>query len=108
MAWKTTPESWTKAFWWNLRREMEWEEYEGKSNPLVPHEIVKHIHTVLKTFTASEQSPAMLARGSPMNHHQMQNEGGGEGKRPERLWCHHPGGPTNPHSRGLRPISSSL
>jgi len=88
MAWKTTPESWTKGVWWNLRREMDWREYEEKSNPLVPHEIVKHIHAVLKTFTASEQSPAVLARGNPMNHHQMQNEGGGEetsqkGRRPD-------------------------
>jgi hypothetical protein len=33
---------------------------------------------MLKTFTASEQWPAMLARAKPMNHHQMQNEGGGE------------------------------
>ena len=78
MAWKITPEAWTKAFWWNLRREMEWEEHKGKSNPLVPHEIVKHIHAALKTFTASEESPAVLARGKPMNHHRMQNEGGGE------------------------------
>jgi IS605 OrfB family transposase len=67
MAWKTTPGSWTKAFWWNLRREMEWEEYEGKSNTIIPHEIVKYTHAVLKTFVASEESPAVLARGKPMN-----------------------------------------
>jgi len=79
MAWKASPESWTKAFWWNLRREMEWEEYEGKSNTIIPYEIVKYIHAVLKTFTASEQSPAMPARGKPMNHHRIQNEGDGEG-----------------------------
>ena len=62
-----------------MRKKIDWEEREGNSNPLVPYEIVKHIHAVLKTFTASEQSPAVLARGKPMNHHQMQNEGGGEG-----------------------------
>jgi IS605 OrfB family transposase len=67
MTWKITPEAWTKAFWWNMRREMNWREYEGNSNPLIPHEIVKHIHAVLKTFKASEQSPAVLARGKPMN-----------------------------------------
>jgi len=78
MMWKITPESWTKGVWWNMKREMNWREYEGNSNPLIPHEIVKHIHAVLKTFKASEESPAMLARGKPMNHHRMQNEGGGE------------------------------
>jgi IS605 OrfB family transposase len=78
MMWKTTPESWTKAFWWNLRREMEWGEYEGKSNPIIPYPIMQYIHAMLKTFTASEESPAMPARGKPMNHHRIQNEGGGE------------------------------
>jgi hypothetical protein len=103
MAWKTTPEAWTKAFWWNLRREMEWEEYEGKSNPLVPHEIVKHIHAVLKTFTASlEKSPAVLARGKPMNPAGGADEGGGEetsqkGRRPRFL-----NGPTSSHPRGTK------
>ena len=63
MMWKITPESWTKGVWWNMKREMNWREYEGNSNPLIPHEIVKHIHAVLKTFKASEESPAMLARG---------------------------------------------
>jgi IS605 OrfB family transposase len=66
MLWKLTPEAWTKGVWWDLRKRMDWREYEGRSNPLVPHEIVKHIHAVLKTFTASEQSPAVLARGDPM------------------------------------------
>jgi IS605 OrfB family transposase len=75
MAWKTTPGSWTKAFWWNLRREMEWEEYEGKSNTIIPHEIVKYTHAVLKTFVASEECPAVLARGSPMNPAGGANEG---------------------------------
>ena len=75
MTWKITPEAWTKAFWWNMRREMDWREYEGNSNPLIPHEIVKHIHAVLKTFKASEESPAVLARGSPMNPAREANEG---------------------------------
>jgi transposase, IS605 OrfB family, central region len=78
MTWKTTPEAWTKGVWWDLRKKMDWREYEGRSNPLVPHEIVKHIHTALKTFTASEQSPAMLARGKPMNPTGEADEGGGE------------------------------
>jgi hypothetical protein len=68
MMWKVTPEAWTKAFWWNMKQEMNWRKHESESNPLIPQNIVKHIHTVLKTFTASlEKSPAMLARGKPMN-----------------------------------------
>jgi IS605 OrfB family transposase len=67
MAWKLTPEAWTKGVWWNLRREINWREYEGKSNPMIPQNIVQYIHAVLKTFTASEQWPAMLARAKPMN-----------------------------------------
>jgi len=82
MTWKIAPESWTKAFWWNMKREMNWREYEGESNPIIPHEIVKHIHTTLKEFKASEQSPAMLARAKPMTHHRIQNEGGGEETTP--------------------------
>jgi transposase, IS605 OrfB family, central region len=78
MAWKTTPEAWTKGVWWNLRREINWREYEEKSNPLIPYFMAKILHTTLKKFKASEQSPAMLARGKPMNHHRIQNEGGGE------------------------------
>jgi IS605 OrfB family transposase len=81
MAWKITPEAWTKGVWWNLRREINWREYEGKSNTIIPYEIVKYIHAMLKTFTASEQWPAMLARAKPMNHHRIQNEGGGEGNK---------------------------
>ncbi len=42
---------------------MNWREHEGESNPIIPHEIVKHIHAVLKTFIASEESPAVPARG---------------------------------------------
>jgi IS605 OrfB family transposase len=78
MAWKLTPETWTKAFWWNMKREMNWREHEGESNPLIPYTTVQYLHAMLKTFTASEESPAVLARGKPMNHHRMQNEGGGE------------------------------
>jgi len=75
MAWKLTPEAWTKVFWWNLRREMEWEEYEGKSNPIIPYPIMQYLHAMLKTFMASEESPAMLARGKPMNPAGEANEG---------------------------------
>jgi hypothetical protein len=35
---------------------------------------VKYIHAVLKTFTASEQSPAMPARAKPMNPTGKANE----------------------------------
>ncbi|PLC65885.1 hypothetical protein B7L70_09920 [Vulcanisaeta sp. EB80] len=78
MAWKLTPESWTKSVWWNMKREMNWRKHEDKSNPIIPHPIMQYIHAVLKTFKASEESPAVLARGNPMNHHRIQNEGGGE------------------------------
>jgi len=86
MAWKLTPEAWTKAFWWNMKnlnKNMDWRKYEGKSNPLIPYEIVQYIHAVLKTFVARlERCPAMLAQGNPMNHHRIQNEGGGEETSP--------------------------
>jgi len=76
MMWKTTPESWTKAFWWNMKREMNWREYEDKHNPVIPQNIVQYIHAVLKTFKASlKQSPAVLARGKPMNPAGGANEG---------------------------------
>ena len=76
MAWKTIPEAWTKAFWWNLRREMNWGEHEGKSNPIIPKYIIQHLYAILKTLTASlKQSPAMLARGKPMNPAREANEG---------------------------------
>jgi IS605 OrfB family transposase len=74
MAWKITPEAWIKGVWWNMRREIDRRKYEGKSNPLVPYEIVKYIHATLKEFKASEQSPAMLARGNPMNPAREANE----------------------------------
>jgi len=69
MNWKLTPESWTKGVWWNMKnlsKNMNWRKHEGKSNPLVPHEIVKYLHATLKEFTASKESPAVLARGKPM------------------------------------------
>jgi hypothetical protein len=67
MLWKTTPETWTKSVWWNLRREMNWGEHEGKSNTIIPKYIIQHLYAILKTLTASEESPAVLARGKPMN-----------------------------------------
>jgi len=99
MAWKTTPEAWTKASWWNLRREINWGEYEGKSNPSIPYETVSHLWAHLKTFTASEESPAVLARGNPMNPTGEADEGGGEetsqkGRRPRFLNGPHKPTPT--------------
>jgi transposase len=67
MAWKLTPESWTKCVWWDLRKRMGWREHEEKSNPLIPYPIVHHLYATLREFKASEQSPAVLARGKPMN-----------------------------------------
>jgi IS605 OrfB family transposase len=75
MDWKLTPESWTKGVWWNMKKDMNWREYEGRSNPLVPYFMEKILHTTLRTFTASEQSPAVLARGDPMNPARGANEG---------------------------------
>jgi IS605 OrfB family transposase len=75
MLWKTTPEAWTKGVWWNLRREMNWGEHEGKSNTIIPKYIIQHLHATLKEFKASEQSPAMPARGKPMNPAGGANEG---------------------------------
>jgi IS605 OrfB family transposase len=75
MAWKLTPEAWTKGVWWDLRKRMDWREYEGKSNTTIPYSIVQYLHAMLKTFTASEESPAMLARGDPMNLAGGANEG---------------------------------
>ena len=90
MLWKITPKAWTKGVWWSLKglsRNMNWRKYEGKSNPIIPKYIIQHLYAILKTLTASEEWPAMLARAKPMNHHQIQNEGGGEetsqkGRRP--------------------------
>jgi transposase len=74
MAWKITPESWTKGVWWDLRKNMNWRKHENKSNPLIPYTTVQYLHTMLKTFTASEESPAVLARGKPMNPAREANE----------------------------------
>jgi len=83
MNWKLTPEAWTKAFWWNLRREMDWRECEEKSNPIIPHGIVTLLQHIMENAKASlEQSPAVLARGKPMNPTGEANEGGGEGTTP--------------------------
>ena len=81
MNWKLTPEAWVKGVWWNMKslsKNMNWRKHEDKSNPIIPHPIVQYLRAILKTFKASEESPAVLTRGKPMNHHQMQNEGGGE------------------------------
>ena len=69
MMWKTTPETWSKGVWWDLKREkMDWKIHEGDSNPIIPHPIVQYLWYVLMIFMASfEQSPAVLARGKPMN-----------------------------------------
>jgi len=75
MTWKITPESWTKGVWWNMKKDMNWRKHEGRSNPLVPYFMAKILHTTLRTFTASEQSPAVLARGKPMNPAGGANEG---------------------------------
>jgi transposase len=75
MDWKLTPESWTKGVWWNMKKDMNWREHEGRSNPLIPYFMEKILHTTLRTFTASEQSPAVLARGKPMNPAGGANEG---------------------------------
>jgi len=75
MMWKVTPEAWVKGVWWDLRKRMDWKEYEGKSNPLIPYTTVQYLHAMLKTFVASEESPAVLARGKPMNPARGANEG---------------------------------
>jgi IS605 OrfB family transposase len=75
MDWKLTPESWTKGVWWNMKKDMNWREYEGRSNPLVPYFMAKILHATLRTFTASEESPAVLARGKPMNPARRADEG---------------------------------
>ena len=67
MMWKITPESWTKAFWWNMKREMNWREYEGRSNPLIPQNIIQLLWFIMRNAKASEESPAMPARAKPMN-----------------------------------------
>jgi IS605 OrfB family transposase len=75
MMWKTTPESWTKGVWWNMKREMNWREYEDESNPIIPYEIVTLLQHIMENAKASEESPAVLARGKPMNPAGEANEG---------------------------------
>jgi hypothetical protein len=78
MLWKTTPEAWIKAFWWNMKslsKNMDWRKHEDKSNPIIPYTTVQYLHAILKTFKASEESPAVLARGKPMNPAGGANEG---------------------------------
>jgi len=76
MMWKTTLEAWTKGVWWDLKREkMNWKVREGDSNPIIPYPIVQYLWYVLMIFMASEESPAVLARGSPMNPAREANEG---------------------------------
>jgi len=82
MMWKTTLEAWSKGVWWDLRKRMDWGEYEGDSNPLVPHPIVQYLWYVLMIFMASEESPAVLARGTPMNP--AGGAGEGWGRAPPR------------------------
>ena len=77
--------------WWDLKREkMNWKVREGDSNPIIPYPIVQYLWYVLMIFMASEESPAMLARGTPMNPARGANEG----------WARTP--PT-PHKAGSRP-----
>jgi IS605 OrfB family transposase len=76
MMWKVTPEGWVKGVWWNLRREINWREYEGKSNTIIPYEIVILLQHIMENTKASlKQSPAVLARGKPMNPAGGANEG---------------------------------
>jgi IS605 OrfB family transposase len=76
MLWKTTPESWTKSVWWDLRREINWSEYEGKSNPLIPWVTTHILLLLMRNAGASlERSPAVLARGSPMTPAGQADEG---------------------------------
>jgi hypothetical protein len=78
MAWKLTPEAWTKGVWWNMKnlnKNTNWRKHEEKSNLLVPYGIVILLQFIMKRIKASEQSPAMPARGKPMNPAREANEG---------------------------------
>ena len=83
MDWKLTPEAWTKGVWWNLRREMKWREHEDNSNPIIPQNIIQLLWFIMRNAKASEQSPAMPARGKPMNPAGEANEGWA--RKPPRL-----------------------
>jgi len=75
MMWKTTLEAWSKGVWWDLRKKMDWGEYEDRHNPLVPYGIVTLLQRIMRNTRASfEQSPAVLARGTPMNPAREANE----------------------------------
>jgi IS605 OrfB family transposase len=78
MLWKTTPEAWVKGIWWGLRKKMGWREYEQKSNSLIPYGIVTLLQHIMENTKASEESPAVPARGKPMNPTGEADEGGGE------------------------------
>ena len=68
MAWKLTPKAWTKGVWWDLRKKMDWGEYKDRHNPLVPYGIAILLQHIMENAKASlEKSPAVLARGKPMN-----------------------------------------
>jgi IS605 OrfB family transposase len=76
MMWKATLEGWVKGVWWNMRKRMGWREYEGKSNPLIPQNIAQLLWLLMRNARASlKQSPAVLARGKPMNPAGGANEG---------------------------------
>jgi hypothetical protein len=79
MTWKITPKAWTKGVWWSLKglsKNMNWRKHEDKSNPIIPHGIVTLLQHIMENAKASlEQSPAMLARGSPMNPAREADEG---------------------------------
>jgi len=93
---------------------MDWREHEEKSNPLIPYPIVHHLYATLREFMASlEKSPAVLARGKPMNPtgckmkvaaRKPPKKGGGRHyflRRYHELRNAHPSNPTNPHPRGF-------
>jgi IS605 OrfB family transposase len=79
MLWKITPKAWTKGVWWSLKglsRNMDWRKHEDKSNPIILHGIVTLLQHIMENTKASlEKSPAVLARGKPMNPARGANEG---------------------------------
>jgi IS605 OrfB family transposase len=102
MAWKLTPKAWTKGVWWDLRKKIDWKGHEGKSNPLIPYFMAKILHTTLKEFTASEENPAVLARGSPMNPARGANEGWAREKA-GKAWVSSSERPHKPTPTGIKP-----
>jgi len=73
MLWKITPKAWTKGVWWSLKglsKNMNWRKHEDESNSIIPYGIVTLLQHIMENTKASlKQSPAVLARGNPMNHH---------------------------------------